>query len=142
VGARSTFSAVISGTPRDTVSLLVWCFAMGLAGCSGPAFDDPVADYTQRTMLVSTTGGNAQAANFVIQTDTPWPHYSTNTNIPGDGARLVKAVQRYESGASSDAGSQTSANGGASGMAGMSGGAVAPAPTGMTGSSSSAPQPQ
>jgi hypothetical protein len=69
---------------------------------SGPAietpFDDPFADYTQRIVTVSTTAGNAIAANTALQTATPWPRNSSNTNIPGNGARMVKAIQNFESG--------------------------------------------
>jgi hypothetical protein len=64
-----------------------------------PPFDDPFADYTQRSLTVSPSSGNAQAANEVLQTATPWPRYSSNTNIPGDGPRMVGAVQHFESGA-------------------------------------------
>ena len=70
-----------------------------VAGCSSTVgFDDPFADYLQRTALVSTTGGDAQAANVAMQTATPWPRYSNDTNIPANGARIVKAITRYESG--------------------------------------------
>ena len=64
-----------------------------------PLWDDPFADYTQRTIAINPTAGNAQAANEVLQTATPWPRYSSNTNIPGNGARMVGAVQHFESGA-------------------------------------------
>jgi hypothetical protein len=64
-----------------------------------PLWDDPFAEYTQRTIAINPTAGNAQAANEVLQTATPWPRYSSNTNIPGNGARMVGAVQHFESGA-------------------------------------------
>jgi hypothetical protein len=65
-----------------------------------PPFDDPFADYTQRSFFINPTSGNAQAANTVLQTATPWPRYSSNTNIPGNGARMVGAVHNFESGGS------------------------------------------
>jgi hypothetical protein len=65
-----------------------------------PPFDDPFADYTQRSLTVSPSSGNAQAANEVLQTATPWPRYSSNTNIPGNGRRMVDAVHNFESGGS------------------------------------------
>jgi hypothetical protein len=65
-----------------------------------PPFDDPFADYTQRSLTVSPSSGNAQAANEVLQTATPWPRYSSNTSIPGNGARMAGAVQHFESGGS------------------------------------------
>ncbi|HEY1941948.1 MAG TPA: hypothetical protein VGH40_07485 [Roseiarcus sp.] len=63
-----------------------------------PPFDDPFADYTQRTFAINPTSGNAQAANEVLQTATTWPRYSSNTNIPGDGARMAGAVHNFEIG--------------------------------------------
>jgi len=65
-----------------------------------PPFDDPFADYTQRTLTINPTAGNAQAANTVLQTATPWPRYSSNTNIPGNGARMAGAIHNFESGGS------------------------------------------
>jgi hypothetical protein len=75
---------------------------VALAGCSpGVPFDEPFADYTQRRLTVSSTAGNAQASNLAIQTSGPWPRYSQYTSIPGDGPRMVRAVQSYESGTGS-----------------------------------------
>jgi hypothetical protein len=65
-----------------------------------PPWDDPFAAYTQRTIAINPTAGNAQAANEVLQTATPWPRYSSNTNIPGNGPRIVGAVHNFESGGS------------------------------------------
>ena len=65
-----------------------------------PLWDDPFADYTQRTLTINPTSGNAQAANTVLQTATPWPRYSSNTNIPGNGPRMVGAVHNFQSGGS------------------------------------------
>jgi hypothetical protein len=65
-----------------------------------PLWDDPFADYTQRSLTINTTTGDAQAANTVLQTATPWPRYSSNTNIPGNGARMVGAVHNFQSGGS------------------------------------------
>jgi hypothetical protein len=63
-------------------------------------FDDPSADYLQRSLTVSPGAGNAEAANTALQTATPWPRYSNDTNIPGNGARMVGAVHNFESGGS------------------------------------------
>jgi hypothetical protein len=65
-----------------------------------PPFDDPFADYTQRSLTISPSTGDALASNEVLQTATPWPRYSSNTNIPGNGARMVGAVHNFESGGS------------------------------------------
>ena len=123
---------------RAAVVAAVLGLPMALAGCaSTEAFDAPFADYQQRTIMVATTGGDAVAANTALQTATPWPRYANDTNIPGDGARLAKVVQRYESGAANDSGAQASSYFGA-GAGGTNG-----ASTGMTNSPpGAAPTPQ
>jgi hypothetical protein len=113
--------------------IAVLSLPIALASCaSTQAFDAPFADYQQRTIMVATTGGDAQAANVALQTATPWPRYANDTNIPADGSRMVKVVQRYESGAANDSGAQSSYNGGAGGTNGASG--ANGASTGMAGS--------
>src|ERR1700722_2302229 len=82
-GPRVTFEGALA------ISFLI--ASLAVAGCSSTVgFDDPTADYLQRTALVSTSGGDAQAANIAMQTATPWPRYSNDTNIPANGARIVK----------------------------------------------------
>jgi hypothetical protein len=104
-----------------------------VAGCSSTiGFDDPSADYLQRTALVSTSGGDAQAANIAMQTATPWPRYANDTNIPANGARLVKVINRYESGSAGASDSATSSAAGPGGNAGS--GPTTGASTGMTAS--------
>jgi hypothetical protein len=99
---------------RSAIAIASLGAPLAVAGCSsGVAFDDPFTDYFQRTALVSTTGGDAQAANTAIQTATPWPHYANNTNIQANGALIAKAVKRYESGSASEGAAQPAANPGA-----------------------------
>ena len=105
----------------------------GVAGCSSTiGFDDPSADYLQRTALVSPAGGDAQAANIAMQTATPWPRYSNDTNIPANGARIAKVITRYESGSANasggDSATPSAANPGGNAGAGSANGAS----TGMT----------
>jgi hypothetical protein len=125
---------------RSAVAIVSLVASLGVAGCSSTiGFDDPFADYLQRTPLVATTGGDAQAANVAMQTATPWPRNANDTNIPANGARLVKVINRYESGSSgsgaSDSGTAAATNPGGSG----GGGATNGASTGMTATPS--PQP-
>jgi hypothetical protein len=99
---------------------------IAVAGCSSTVgFDDPFADYLQRTALVSTTGGDSQAANTAIQTATPWPRSANNTNIPANGARMTAAIKRYESGSAStsEGATQTGTSPGSNSGAGASNGA-------------------
>jgi hypothetical protein len=125
---------------RSAIAISSLAASLAVAGCSSTiGFDDPFADYLQRTALVSTTGGDAQAANTVMQTATPWPRNANDTNIPANGARLVKVINRYESGSSgagaSEGGAQTSTSPGANPGGAANGGGGA----GMTASPS--PQP-
>ena len=71
----------------------------GRPGFGEPPFDDPFADYTTRSLTISTGAGNAQAANAALQTATPWPRYANDTNIPGNGAQTARAIHEFESGA-------------------------------------------
>jgi len=121
---------------RSAVVVATLGLPIALAGCgSTEAYDAPFAEYQQRTMMVATTGGDSLAANTALQTATPWPRYANDTSIPGNGARLAKVVQRYESGAASDSGPQASSYPGASGTSGASTGMASPMP-------SAAPGPQ
>jgi uncharacterized membrane protein YgcG len=125
---------------RSAIAISSLVASLAVAGCSSTiGFDDPFADYLQRTPLVATTGGDAQAANTVMQTATPWPRNANDTNIPANGARLVKVINRYESGSSgagaSEGGAQTSTSPGANPGGAANGGGGA----GMTASPS--PQP-
>ncbi|MGB7973608.1 MAG: hypothetical protein WCF81_04510 [Roseiarcus sp.] len=87
---------------RGAIAIASLAALLTIAGCSSTVgFDDPFADYLQRTALVSTTGGDSPAANVAMQTATPWPRYANDTNIPANGARIAKAISRYESGAPS-----------------------------------------
>ena len=120
---------------RSAIAILSLIGLLTVAGCSSTVgFDDPFADYLQRTALVSTTGGDAQAANIAMQTATPWPRYSNDTNIPANGARIVKVINRYESG-SAGAGASDSATPSAASPGGNAGAGPTSGPsTGMTAS--------
>ena len=118
---------------RSVIAISFLAACLPVAGCSSTVgFDDPSADYLQRTALVSTTGGDSQATNTAMQTATPWPRYANDTNIPANGARITKVITRYESGAAS-AGASDSATSGAASPGGNAGaGATNGASTGMT----------
>jgi hypothetical protein len=120
---------------RSAIAIASLAAFLMVAGCSSTVgFDDPFADYLQRTALVSTTGGDSQAANIAMQTATPWPRYSNDTNIPANGARTVKAITHYESG-SSGGGASDSATPSAASPGGNSGAGAPTGPsTGMTAS--------
>ncbi|MBV8455823.1 MAG: hypothetical protein JO122_04320 [Acetobacteraceae bacterium] len=83
---------------HDSYAGYVPAFIDGRPALGEPPWDNPFTDYTQRTLAINPTVGDAQAANEVLQTATPWPPYSNNTNIPGSGPRMVRAVHGFESG--------------------------------------------
>jgi hypothetical protein len=120
---------------RSVIAISFLAAFLTVAGCSSTVgFDDPFADYLQRTALVSTTGGDAQAANIAMQTATPWPRYANDTNIPANGARITKVITRYESG-SAGGGASDSATPSAAGPGGNASSApTTGASTGMTAS--------
>lgn len=128
---------------RSFVAISSLAAFLAAAGCSSTVgFDDPSADYLQRTPLVATTGGDSQSTNFALQTPTPWPRYANDTNIPANGARMTAAIKRYEGGSSganaSDGAAQMSTSTGANLGAGA-GATNSGASTGMTPAPSSQP---
>jgi hypothetical protein len=120
---------------RSVIAISFLAAFLTVAGCASTVgFDDPSADYLQRTALVSTTGGDSQATNIAMQTATPWPRYANDTNIPANGARIAKVITRYESG-SAGGGASDSATPSAAGPGGnASSGPTTGASTGMTAS--------
>ena len=120
---------------RSVIAISFLAACLPVAGCSSTVgFDNPSADYLQRTALVSTTGGDSQATNIAMQTATPWPRYANDTNIPANGARIAKVITRYESG-SAGGGASDSATPSAAGPGGnASSGPTTGASTGMTAS--------
>jgi hypothetical protein len=120
---------------RSTIEILSLLALLTVAGCSSTVgFDDPFADYLQRTALVSTAGGDSQAANIAMQTATPWPRYSNDTNVPANGARIVKAINRYETGSAGAGASDSATPSAASPGGSSSAGAPSGPSTGMTAS--------
>jgi hypothetical protein len=51
--------------------------------------------YGDRRESVSFHAGDAVAANKVAQMIDPWPDYAADRNIPADGQRSQRAVERY-----------------------------------------------
>ena len=89
-----------------------------------PPWDNPFDNYTQRIVAISPGAGNTQAANQALQTATPWPRYSNDTNIPGNGPNMARAVQQYENGTRPAPAVPTSVLGASGGGGGGGGGAA------------------
>jgi hypothetical protein len=77
---------------------IVYAPAYPVARLPPPAFDDPGADYARRGVTIWPGAGNDHDANLALQTSTPWPRNSQNTNIPGNGAQMVRATRDFEAG--------------------------------------------
>lgn len=77
--------------PVSAVALLL---AAGVAARAGD-LDDIVAPYLQRTDSIMAGAGNAKAVNSVTHMIDPWPPYSGNRRIPGNGERMAGAAERY-----------------------------------------------
>jgi hypothetical protein len=77
----------------------LFAFAALAAGGAAQAGDydweDIFAPYRQRIDSANTSSGNAQNVNAATHVITPWPPYVHNRRIPGDGSRMVGAVERY-----------------------------------------------
>jgi hypothetical protein len=81
-------------------------FLVSLASvCSGcnTVYPNPATPYVQRTDKVTFGAGDAQDVNTAIQTIDPWPRYAGDRHIPGNGTRMVGAVERYQGGSNTQA---------------------------------------
>ena len=112
---------------HDSYAGYIPAYVDGRPAFGEPPYDDPFADYAQRSLTISQGAGNAQAADTAMQTATAWPRYSSDTNIPGNGAQMVKAVHEFESGtrpalAPTGGGGPAIQSGGAGATAGPPGG--------------------
>ena len=70
--------------------------AATLGGCWRGVYDDPAAQYFNRSDTITRGAGNAKDVNAAIHVIDPWPRDVHNRRIRGDGARMVGAVQRYQ----------------------------------------------
>lgn len=83
--------------------------------------------YLERKDTLTMSAGDAVASNEAVQIADPWPRYSQNNNIPMDGAKAQRALQRYRGngqigqppagGASANNGGATVNNSGGAGTA-------------------------
>ena len=91
-------------TSRRHKTSLIFLAGLSVAAC-GPVTAyrppqvyypvDAVQDYSQRSNTIALSAGNDQEVNSRIQMIDPWPPYSADTRIPGDGERMAGAVERY-----------------------------------------------
>jgi hypothetical protein len=79
-------------TKRKAGASLAGAVGLGalLAGCSDIYYD--------RRETVLFGADDAVAANIAVQTVDPWPRYSADRHIPGNGQRVETAIERYRTG--------------------------------------------
>jgi hypothetical protein len=80
---------------RATLSIAL---AVCVGGCWTGVYQDPAAQYIHRSDTITLSAGNAEYINRTTQVIDPWPRGVNNRRIPGDGSRLSRAVERYQSG--------------------------------------------
>jgi hypothetical protein len=91
-------------TSRRLKTSLIFLAGLSVAAC-GPVTAyrtpqvyypvDAVQEYSQRSNTIALGAGNDQDVNSRIQMVDPWPPYSADTRIPGNGERMAGAVERY-----------------------------------------------
>lgn len=96
-----------------------------VAGCGGCWGDS--AQYLNRTDTITMTAGNANEINAATHVKDPWPPGAANRQIPGDGGRMVGAMDRYEGRQGARGQGSAGAQPGAQGAGGPAGTGPAPA---------------
>ncbi len=72
---------------HKTLKIVFATMLMGLtSACS---------QYLERNEGVTLSAGDAVAQNKAVQMIDPWPLYAGQTNIPGNGERLLVALKKY-----------------------------------------------
>ncbi len=91
-----------------TAGLVCGAFLLTCGGAQADDYDweDIFSPYRQRIDAVTPSAGNAQNVNAATHVITPWPPYVHNRRIPGDGTRMVGAIERYHNPNAAPAASQ------------------------------------
>ena len=78
-----------------SVALAAMLFSSGAS-----AWDqvDPFAMYIQRSDTITLGAGNARNVNAATHIIDPWPRYVGNRQIPANGDRMSRAIERYRQG--------------------------------------------
>jgi hypothetical protein len=70
-------------------------FWLAVAAAAAPVLADPY-DYRDRRDSITSSAGNANAANIATHTVDPWPSYAKNPRMTFDGRRAGLAITRYQ----------------------------------------------
>jgi hypothetical protein len=71
-------------------------FALAVGGCWNGIYENPAAQYVNRSDKITLSAGNAKDVNAATHVIDPWPRNVNDRRIPADGQRMVGAVQRYQ----------------------------------------------
>jgi len=69
---------------------------MALGGCWSGIYENPAAQYVNRSDTITLSAGNAKDVNAATHVIDPWPPGVGNRRIPASGGRMVGAVERYQ----------------------------------------------
>jgi hypothetical protein len=75
---------------------LRWSARLALA--AAPLLVAGCQDYAARRDTIAFHAGEAVAHNKTVHVIDPWPAAATRADIPFDGPRAVRAIERYETG--------------------------------------------
>jgi hypothetical protein len=78
----------MSSQPATKALAAAMVLGTALAGCS--------EIYSDRRDSVSSSAGDALAANKVVQTIDPWPRHAARTHVAFSGERMQIATDRYK----------------------------------------------
>jgi hypothetical protein len=70
--------------------------AGNLGGCWNGIYENPAAQYVNRSDTVTLSAGNAKDVNAATHVIDPWPRDVADRRIRANGNRMVGAVQRYQ----------------------------------------------
>ena len=107
------------------VASLLMLSVLPVAACGGLYGNDEFARYAQRSDKVTLSAGDAKSVNATTHVLDPWPPGVNNRRIPANGERMVRAIERYRRGGSTQA---LPPNAGGAGPAGALGSGAAPGP--------------
>jgi hypothetical protein len=121
------------------LGLLILAAMLGviLGGCWSGIYEKPAAQYVNRSDTISLGAGNSKDINAATHVIDPWPRNVNNKRIPGNGERMVGAVQRYQRPQTGRAAGQVQGRSGSTSGEGASAGP----PAGASGSATPATLP-
>ena len=67
-----------------------------LGGCWSGLYENPAAQYVNRSDTITLSAGDAKDVNAATHVIDPWPRRVKDRRVPGNGERMVGAVQRYQ----------------------------------------------